>query len=403
MKLPPFVRLDNPVRHYAWGSADFIPDLLERTNPHRKPHAELWIGAHPSAPSMADLEGETIDLNALLSRHFEDAVGRPASAGDRTLPFLFKVLAADKPLSIQAHPDREQARAGFAREDAAGIPRDAPERNYRDPHHKPELVVALDDFWALEGFRDPLDIASDLERLGVSVLDDVVAALRETEGLRRGFERLMTRPAAVAARALGELRAGLPRLSPQPRRFAEQLLTEHPHDVGVFSIVFLNLVHLRPFEGLFVPARRLHAYLRGAALEIMASSDNVLRGGLTPKHVDVPELLGTLAFHPTAPQRIRPIRRGPRWEYPTPAVEFRLSRLDLTGDRVVDAPRTGLEIVLCTAGAATLRGANGDPLHLRRGQTVLIPATTPSVTYEGDATLWLAAIPPQPPTSDSGS
>jgi mannose-6-phosphate isomerase len=383
------LRLDNPVRHYAWGSTTFIPDLLGRSADER-PWAELWMGAHESAPSLVEQGDAQVRLDTLVERDPEDILGASTVRrfGPR-LPFLFKVLAAEQPLSIQAHPDRAQARAGFERENFAGIPLDAPHRNYRDDNHKPELIVALTPFVALEGFRAPEAIAAELASLRLAKLDDLTDALRGEDGLRRFFETVMS---PRGARVLEPVVAALADRHDARAAWVRELATRHPGDVGALAPLYLELVELAPGQGLFLPARELHAYLHGAGLELMASSDNVLRGGLTPKHVDVPELLATLRFEPGKAHVIDP-PTGPVMEYPTPADEFALSRLELTGHMTLPARKTPA-IVLCTEGQLHARDALRT-VALARGQSVLLPAGTPKLELEpGDeATLWLAEVP----------
>src|SRR6266540_2262539 len=284
---PAIVPLDNPVQNYAWGSRTAIADLLGRPAPGGRPEAELWIGAHPQAPSRLaavpgplgrdGVPGGPRTLDALIRSAPEAMLGPEAVrrwAGE--LPLLMKMIAAAEPLSIQCHPNREQALAGFAREDAEGLPRDAPQRNYRDPNHKPELVVALTRFVGLKGFRPVEEIARGLGSLEVPELRAAAGAAR-----RRGDDAAFS--------------------------WMERLHAKYPGDIGVFAPLLLNLFELAPEDGLFLSAGELHAYLEGTAIEVMASSDNVLRGGLTPKHVDVPELLAVGAFRPSPPVVLRPV------------------------------------------------------------------------------------------------
>ena len=251
------------------------------------------------------------------------------------LPFLLKVLAAAEPLSIQAHPSHEQARRGWARENAEGVPVDAPRRNYRDPNHKPELVSALTPFTALKGFRPLDEIARNLEPVARPEIAPELGRLAREQtplALRALFARLMTldpeEQAPVLKRATGE--AARRRKTDRAWEWVARLMTHYPGDVSVLSPLYLNLVTLAPGEALFLPAGELHAYLEGTALEIMANSDNVLRGGLTPKHVDVPELLATLVFEGHGPEVLKPVDSGPGERvYRTPAREFELGLLEV--------------------------------------------------------------------------
>jgi mannose-6-phosphate isomerase len=384
------LRLENPVRHYDWGSPTFIPRLLGRA-PDEQPCAELWMGAHESAPSIVQLGDERIALDALIARQPRDILGaQTLQRHGARLPFLFKVLAAERPLSIQAHPDRDQARAGFERENAAGIALDAAHRNYRDANHKPELIVALTPFVALKGFRSPEAIAEELRALDLRALDPLVVALQD--GLRSFFETLMTRAEADTVDAvLGALASR----EDERARWVRQLAAQHPHDRGALAPLFLELVELSPGQALFLPARQLHAYLRGAGLELMASSDNVLRGGLTSKHVDVPELLATLRFEPSPPQVIEPRPTDVSiTTYPTPAEEFALARIEIEGALELGA-RVTPAIVLCTEGRITATGHSSQALA--QGDSVLLPAGTPALALEGTGVFWLAEVPTRSP------
>jgi mannose-6-phosphate isomerase len=319
-----------------------IATLQGRPVPSPEPEAELWIGAHPGDPSTVEPEGAS--LAEVISEAPARVLGEEVVArfGGR-LPFLMKLLAADAPLSLQAHPDAGQAAAGFAAEEAAGVPRDAPHRRYVDPYHKPELLVAVSTFRALCGFREPAATAELLAGLKVPALDPVVGALGEGD-LAGAVRWLLGHPEPaelvenVAAR-------GAPAL-------VGELAAAYPGDVGVVVALLLNHVTLRPGEAIFMPAGNLHAYLHGTGVEIMAASDNVLRGGLTPKHVDVPELLRVLRFEPLAEPVRRPERVGPgvvTWRVPVAELALYRVRLDAAVPRV-ELPVAGPRAVLCLAG-----------------------------------------------------
>jgi mannose-6-phosphate isomerase len=382
--------LDNPVQHYAWGSRTAIPGIVGADNPRDEPWAELWIGAHPAAPSTARVRGELRPLPALLDAR---VLGTGVAArGGGELPFLLKLLAAAEPLSIQCHPDRAQAQAGFEREEFAGIPLEAPQRCYRDRNHKPELLVAESPFFALAGFRRPEDIAAHLEALSIDELQPEIAALGASGALKPLFAALMNldldRKARVLAQAARGARAGA---SPEARRVAE-LLARYPGDIGALAPALLNLLELAPGEGLYLPARQLHAYLEGVGVEVMASSDNVLRGGLTSKHVDVYELLSVLDFEPRAPSIIRPELRGGGWVYPTPAEEFELMRLDVDDSSSRELlPRGSVAIAFCIEGDIDLLDSTtGQSLALRGGRAALISAEVERLHLEGRGRLYVA-------------
>jgi mannose-6-phosphate isomerase len=396
--------LDNPVQNYAWGSRQAIASFLGRPVPSPEPEAELWIGAHPKAPSRAravaagaPATGERLDR--LIAADPAGLLG-PGVSGrfGPELPFLFKVLAAAEPLSIQAHPDRQQAREGFARENARGVPLESPLRNYRDPNHKPELVCALTPFDALKGFRPGGAIARHLAPVAGSELAKEVALAADSSpaGLRALLRRLLAIDGAdkqaVLARtsAEAERRGG----SDDAWRWVSRLLARYPQDAGVLAPLYLNLVPLLPGEALYLPAGELHAYLEGTALEIMANSDNVLRGGLTPKHVDAGELLATLAFEPHPPEVLRgePAAPGER-VFRTPAREFELSLIDVAPIRRHVAPaRRSVEILLGVEGDAVIR-AGGETASLARGASVLVPAALAGYELTGEGRVARARVP----------
>ncbi|MGH0028733.1 MAG: mannose-6-phosphate isomerase, class I [Myxococcota bacterium] len=382
-------RLEGVVQPYAWGSKTAIPELLG-VEPTGEPQAELWLGAHPSAPSIILADGERVPLDAWIRADPVGVLGTEVAAEfDGELPFLLKVLAAEEPLSIQAHPNAEQAREGFAREERAGIPRDAPNRCYRDPHPKPELIVALTPFRALCRFRAPGDIAVRFEALGIDALTALAKPLRRSPdrtGLRAFFERWMMLDAQRRCRLVEEAAASVDPAGDPAHAMLAELARSYPGDPGVLAPLFLNLVELAPGEAMYLPAGELHAYLGGLAIEVMASSDNVLRGGLTPKHVDVPELLAVLGFDSGSPKIQWPEPVGPvEVRYATPAREFSLSVLRPSEEQAWDSPaRRGLEILFCTEGVARLFASDDPPLVLQPGQGVLAPAAAGAYRAEGD-------------------
>jgi mannose-6-phosphate isomerase len=388
--------LQGALRTYAWGSRTATAELCGRPVPSDHPEAELWLGAHPANPSRLRVGDGTVSL---LDRIADDPAGQlgpraRAGFGDR-LPFLLKLLAADEALSLQAHPSAAQAKEGYAREEAAGIPRDSPVRNYRDDSHKPELVVALTRFEALAGFRDPHRTVSLLRALDVPELDHFVSLLEgqpDSSGLRALFTTWITLPQPSLASLLPRILDGCVRYlsgAAGPREFAPEVRTvlelgeSYPGDAGVLASILLNRVTLEPGQGLYLAAGNLHAYLHGLGVEVMANSDNVLRGGLTPKHVDVPELLRVLDFEPlTGPARVATPSPDNQavYVYDTPAPEFALSRIDLTPESSTAVlGRTGPRVLLCTAGSVTLR-CGDEYLELARGESAWIAASDPPVT-----------------------
>ncbi|MEU3693872.1 mannose-6-phosphate isomerase, class I [Streptomyces narbonensis] len=362
-------RLVNTVRPYAWGSPTAIPELLG-VAPTGEPQAEMWMGAHPGAPSRT----ERGPLNEVVAADPVRELGKPAvdKFGPR-LPFLLKVLAAGAPLSLQVHPDLDQARAGFAAEEAAGIPVDAPHRTYKDANHKPELICALTPFEGLCGFRDPAAAADLIAELGVDSLKpyvDLLHAHPEEAALREVLTALLTADREEMAHTVAEAAAAAERLGGDHAPFAN-LAHHFPGDPGVIAAMLLNHVRLQPGEALYLGAGVPHAYFDGTGVEIMANSDNVLRCGLTPKHVDVTELLRVVRFESNDPAVLRP-EASPSGEevYETPIDEFRLSRfVRAEGAAPTDVTAPTPQILLSVAG----RPKAGE-VTLAPGESVFVPA-----------------------------
>ena len=359
--------------------------------PAAHPEAELWFGAHPGDPAFLETEqGETSLLEALVADP-EGQLGSTSRArfGD-VLPFLVKLLAADEPLSLQAHPSAEQAVEGYLREERLGIPVSSPVRNYRDTSHKPELLVALQPFEALAGFRQASRTIELLRAFAVSDLDPFIDLLNDqsdADGLRALFTTWITAPQpdidvlvpAVLEGAIQYVSSGATEFQAEAKTVLE-LGERYPGDAGVLAALLLNRISLAPGDTIFLTAGNLHAYLRGVGVEIMANSDNVLRGGLTPKHVDVPELLRVLDFTPTTEERLRVStrREGLELIYETPTDEFAAALLTLDGDHLgheVDAPahHEGPQILLSIEGATTVHGKSKS-LTLDRGMAAWVAA-----------------------------
>ena len=378
--------LDNPVRPYAWGSATEIPRLLG-VEPTGRPQAELWMGAHPAAPSRLRSGG------SLLRRITDDPAGELSAPvlrrfGPR-LPFVMKLIAAERPLSLQAHPDREQARAGYADEEQRGVPLDSPERSYVDPNHKPELVCALTPFEALCGFRAipaTLELLSGLAgrapALGKYV--DALCARPDSDGLREVVTGLLTVPADRRRRLVDTVVAACAAGSSPEERTVAELGEAYPGDAGVVIALLLNRLRLEPGQALFLAAGNMHCYLRGTAVEVMANSDNVLRGGFTPKHVDVPELLRAVDVTDGPAPVLEPVLLAPGHSaYRPPVPDFRLDSYALGAP--VDLVPAGPRIVFTVSGEAVVR-AGAATLTLPRGASGWLPAGLPA-TAEGTGVL----------------
>ena len=394
--------LTGSVQHYAWGSTTALPAFLG-VEPDGRPQAELWLGAHHSAPSLLGDQS----LADLIAADADGVVGE-AAVGEfgPQLPYLLKVLAAAEPLSLQAHPSRAGAEAGFAREEAAGLDRSAPTRLYRDDWPKPEMLVALGDVEALCGFREPDETYALFARLGVPTAIDLVAPLQGggpdqlaevfarvlalTAGERAVVAQVVTAAAELIASGDADADADLARFA----RTAVKLDEHYPGDPGVLAALLMNRLGFGRFQGLFLPAGNLHAYLHGIGVEIMANSDNVLRGGLTPKHVDVSELMAILDFTPGVPALVDVVEESAGvWRYRTPAPEFALWRVD--ADTVpVTAPAEGSgRIVLVIEGPVEVSDGSTS-MTLVQGESVFgYPGDTLTLTGAGGTGTVMVAAP----------
>ncbi len=402
-------RLQPALQHYAWGDTEFIPQLLGLKTHQDHPVAELWMGTHPDGPCR--LGDSRLTLAQLIAGAAKEILGPAvAAAFQGELPYLFKVLAAAAPLSVQVHPSKAQAEAGFDRENAARIPLDAPGRNYRDRNHKPELICALTDFYALQGFRPWPDIVHQIA--SVPELGEATGGLAPgVPAWKEVYQGLMELPQERVDDVLSRLVQRLSRIharQPFQRTDREYWLLRADQaysvggrrDRGLFAFYLLNLVHLRPGEALFSPPAVLHSYLEGAGMEIMANSNNVLRGGLTPKHVDVPELLRNVVFASTEPARIapQPIAGGREWAYPTPAAEFELRRIELTSAaRHHTGPDHSADVLIVlsvTPGGRVMVETPAAQDEMGQGQVFLVPhGVSYTLQTTGQATLYKATVP----------
>jgi len=378
------VKIANQARNYAWGSrtliADYFGPQIPATN---EPMAEIWFGTHPGSPSVLAENPEKTLVSEL---------------GGQELNFLMKILAADQPLSIQAHPNSSQAKAGFERENSQGIAIDAKNRNYKDHQPKPEIIVALSEFEALCGFKpiDELDeLLEDMEsHTGVSEGFRTMSAnwrklLHETDGLKKVFTDISHRKGN-----LDGFTAELTAMADFEARFAlsERLNLLYPGDPGVVLALLMNHVFLEPGQALFLDAGNVHAYLSGLGVEVMAASDNVLRGGLTPKHIDVDELERVVDFHAgkIPPVTPREVVQG-LIEYPCNTDTFLLYKAEPSGDRVLaDLSMPGESIILCTAGEIALSNSLEERLILRRGEAAYMSSEAKFFTISGSGTAYLA-------------
>ena len=397
-----FGLLENKIQNYDWGSHTGIAELLGESTPTSEPQAELWMGAHPKASSSVVIDDTLTSLRSLIEQEPAAILGRPvADAFSNRLPFLFKVLAADRPLSIQAHPNIIQANDGYLREENENIPLTAPNRNYKDDNHKPEIICALTNFWALNGFRPAADVLSITDQMQIEELCDLVQPLAENpnaDGLRRCFESLMKLDVNSCHRLVLQI-AAYARMHESDDRLFRWLVAINevfPGDVGVLCAMFLNLVCLKPGEAMFLPAQQLHAYLDGVGIELMANSDNVLRGGLTTKHIDVDELSGILKYDPTTISLVVP-ESGDQNElyYKAPVNEFLLTKIAIEEGRpYYSGLDRSIEIYICTSGNAIVQEKSSQrQFEVIKGMSFVISANIEQYSMEGEAEFFRASVP----------
>ena len=390
--------MDNPIQHYAWGSLTAIAELMGNNEPSEQPQAEIWMGAHPKAPSRIRYGGAWHRLDHLIERHPQTFLGTNTidHFGYR-LPFLLKILAVAQPLSLQAHPNATQAKKGYAYENEQNISLSADHRNYKDDRHKPECICALTPFRGLCGFRG----IEEMLRLAESVWPDSYQSsvdLLKEQGIKPFFEHLMTLPADRCADLVARTTKRITMVRHKATEFVWilRLQERYPGDIGVLSPLLLNLIELKPGQSLFLDAGQLHAYLDGVGVELMANSDNVLRGGLTPKHVDVSELLNILNFSPMSVDIQEPqATDGSESHYMSPVDDFRLSVIEVRPSMPhVCHDRPGRpEILLCINSPNGIQCRSGlEEMILHQGRSLFVAATVPGYELHGSGTAIKASV-----------
>lgn len=381
-------KLNNSLQNYAWGSKTALTELYGIENPQGLPMAELWMGAHPKSPSTVEVNGEARSLREVIDADKVATLGKAVAERFGELPFLFKVLCADQPLSIQVHPSKAAAEQGFARENAAGIPLSAAERNYKDANHKPELVYALTPFQAMNGFRELHEIVSLLEP--VAGAHPQIAHFLENANeanLAKLFATLLSLQDEAKSRAIGVLKSALNAREGEPWQTIKSIAIDYPDDSGLFSPLLLNVITLQPGEAMFLFAETPHAYLKGVALEVMANSDNVLRAGLTPKFIDIPELLANLKFQakPAATLLTQPQRDGEILNFPIPVEDFAFAIHGLSAAPQALAQNSAA-LLFCIEGQAVIE-KSGQQLVLKPGESCFVAANESPVNAAGTGRL----------------
>ena len=386
-------KLDNVIQNYAWGSKDSINQLFGIVNPNQEPQAEIWMGAHPNGCSKVGDTGES--LSQMIDENKIDVLGGYTATRFGELPFLFKVLAAETPLSIQVHPNKRKSELGFERENALGIPLNASDRNYKDPNHKPELVYALTFYKAMNGFRPIDDIIALFEEADIPSLAielNVLKANADSDSLKSFFSAIMSLEGERKEAALDELYAAHARsaktvMGREALQYSIEFKQHYPGDIGLFAPLMLNTVELAPGEAMFLFAETPHAYVQGTGLEIMANSDNVLRAGLTPKYIDVPELIDNTIFEPIKPEdiRLKPVLKEGKMSYPIPVDDFGFDILSATDESKSQYLRSA-EILFCVEGEATVT-SEGRSVSLKPGESVFVSSNSSVYQYQGNGIL----------------
>ena len=389
-------KLHGKHRHYDWGGCDFIPQLMSIANPEKKPFAEYWMGAHASAPAIIATNNEAQFLDQLIADQPSIFLGEKVLQQFSSLPYLYKILDVANMLSIQVHPSKENAAIGFAQETSLGIALDAPNRNYKDQNHKPEVMVALSEFWLLHGFLAPTLLEARLQEYFPSLLDHFKGS--NYQGLYQYFMHLtneevdiILKPILKEAMTLvknGEVDKSHPHW--WANKYYGGVVPEKNIDKGIFSIYILNIVHVKPYEGVFQGAGLLHAYLEGQNIELMANSDNVLRGGLTPKHIDIKELLKHVHFVPTYPNVLKgDAKNDIETLYPCPVPDFGLTKIVLKSGESYTITSHSLEMILVIKGMLTI-----DHLVLKAGEVAMVlPGQTVKLEAQQDVLAFKSFVP----------
>lgn len=374
----PFFLMDNVIQNYAWGSTTSIQHLFDIVNPTKAPQAEIWMGAHPNGCSQIHVNGEPVSLLEIINQDKTAFLSAATATTFGELPYLFKVLAAANALSIQVHPSKQEAEIGFEKENQAGIPLNAGHRNYKDPNHKPELVYALTPYQAMNGFRPITEIVEQFQTLNINAISTLVDAFAHnptSQGLKTFFSALLSLTGEKKEHAVNALLACAHHHSDDDLfELILELAQQYPGDIGLFSPLMLNVLTLAPGEAMFLDARTPHAYLKGTGLEIMANSDNVLRAGLTPKHMDIEELASCTLFEekPASSLLLKPIEENGALLFPVPVRDFKFA-IYLNATQV-NVKINSAEIIFAIDADTTLTHDNGESLTVKKGHSIFIPA-----------------------------
>ncbi|EIZ1045647.1 mannose-6-phosphate isomerase, class I [Vibrio parahaemolyticus] len=378
-------KLDNVIHNYAWGSKTSFYNLFGISNINKEPQAEMWMGAHPNGCSKAWVDNKTVLLSDLINTNKVGYLSKYTVEHFGDLPYLFKVLAADTALSVQVHPSKEEAVRGFLKENELGIDLEDPNRNFKDTNHKPELVYALTPYKAMNGFRDLKEIVALFLELSNGMRESKLLELilffknnRNTEGLKYFFIEILSLSGEDKNKALDVLLT----FSTQRKQENEddlfslilELAESYPNDVGIFAPFFLNVITLKPGEAMFLEARTPHAYIKGTGLEVMASSDNVLRAGLTSKNVNVKELSKCTLFEPKSQEELifKPRKFEKKNIYNVPTPDFCFECIESAENDIFEVKSA--EIIFAIDAEIHIMHPSGELLRLKKGESAFIPA-----------------------------
>ncbi|MDF2155706.1 mannose-6-phosphate isomerase, class I [Vibrio sp. CAU 1672] len=386
--------LNNPIKNFAWGSRDAISRYFNIANPSNDHQAEVWMGAHPSASSTITVNGTDYSLCEAISASPEYWLGKKAEQKDVSLPFLMKILAAEEPLSIQVHPSKGAAEQGYAEENKQGIPLDAAHRNYKDANHKPELVYAITPYLAMNGFRTFDQIIANFDTVNVASIKQLFAPFKQVPNsatLAGFFSSLLALEGDAKKQAIQELLTSVESVDDntsvtEALSLIRRIQKLYPEDIGLFSPLFLNIIELQPGEAMFLYAETPHAYINGLGIEVMANSDNVLRAGLTPKHIDVEELVSNTSFQPIEFEQLvlEPLSKDSHHVYLTPVDDFNFDVLNPQGELSISM--SSAEVLLCLSDSVTI-STRTDSKVLQKGESAILPAITEQYTVSGQGSL----------------
>ncbi len=392
-------KLQGTVQHYSWGGTTFLPKLLSIENPNHKPFAEYWLGIHAGGPSSIEVNQQAVLLSDAIATDPKAALSEPVYSHFGGLPYLFKVLDVKDMLSIQVHPTKEYAKVAFEKEEAAGIALNAPNRNYKDTNHKPEIMLAMSEFWLLHGFKSEAKILETLENIAEF---QVLVPLYKSEGLKGLYQFLMEMEQAqvdsllspVVKRALRNKQEGkVDRNAPDwwVAKLYENAAGILPIDKGVFSIYLFNIVCVMPGQGIFQDAGVPHAYLEGQNVELMANSDNVLRGGLTPKHIDVEELIHNIKFESIDPVIIEGTKPCMGESvYPAPVQDFGIASITLDGSNSYCYEAESMDMFLVVEGGCVVN----NQMTIKTGEAfVVFPGNKLNIHASGKTLIYRAFVP----------